>query len=225
MGRRIGQQHVHQGLGHALGWSPPAWPPPWRCSSTSRRAPVGPGARGGRIRLDRQGQAVPLRHRGGGAADGLGKMVTGGHVAARIRPGELNPQLDAERGGWPRVVGPGGERPSCPGCRSSRPPALVAQRIEHRPPEPCAQVRVLPRAPSKTDRGERETAGTGDTKPPRPQARKAAPVTRRTPGRPDGRDTGNREGRGTGAAGRRQGKEAHRRRERGRDARGPEGRT
>lgn len=26
-------------------------------------------------------------------------------------------------------------------------PALVAQRIEHRPPEPCAQVRVLPRAP------------------------------------------------------------------------------
>src|SRR5687767_11820785 len=27
-----------------------------------------------------------------------------------------------------------------------RPTALVAQRIEHRPPEPCAQVRVLPRA-------------------------------------------------------------------------------
>src|SRR5262249_36218773 len=26
------------------------------------------------------------------------------------------------------------------------PSALVAQRIEHRPPEPCAQVRVLPRA-------------------------------------------------------------------------------
>ena len=28
-------------------------------------------------------------------------------------------------------------------------PALVAQRIEHRPPEPCAQVRVLPRAPPR----------------------------------------------------------------------------
>ncbi len=27
------------------------------------------------------------------------------------------------------------------------PPALVAQGIEHRPPEPCAQVRILPRAP------------------------------------------------------------------------------
>src|SRR5690606_33842339 len=26
-------------------------------------------------------------------------------------------------------------------------PALVAQGIEHRPPEPCAQVRILPRAP------------------------------------------------------------------------------
>ena len=29
-------------------------------------------------------------------------------------------------------------------------PALVAQRIEHRPPEPGAQVRVLPRAPAET---------------------------------------------------------------------------
>ena len=27
-----------------------------------------------------------------------------------------------------------------------RHPALVAQGIEHRPPEPCAQVRILPRA-------------------------------------------------------------------------------
>src|SRR5262249_20595228 len=32
-----------------------------------------------------------------------------------------------------------------PSTRSTA-PALVAQRIEHRPPEPCAQVRVLPRA-------------------------------------------------------------------------------
>ena len=32
----------------------------------------------------------------------------------------------------------------CP--KNSPAPALVAQRIEHRPPEPCAQVRVLPRA-------------------------------------------------------------------------------
>ncbi len=29
-------------------------------------------------------------------------------------------------------------------------PALVAQGIEHRPPEPCAQVRILPRAPAQT---------------------------------------------------------------------------
>ena len=40
--------------------------------------------------------------------------------------------------------------PSAPGQRFSTKysatPALVAQRIEHRPPEPCAQVRVLPRA-------------------------------------------------------------------------------
>ena len=28
-------------------------------------------------------------------------------------------------------------------------PALVAQGIEHRPPEPGAQVRILPRAPAK----------------------------------------------------------------------------
>ena len=31
-------------------------------------------------------------------------------------------------------------------ARSSGTPALVAQGIEHRPPEPCAQVRILPRA-------------------------------------------------------------------------------
>ena len=31
-------------------------------------------------------------------------------------------------------------------ARYSPTPALVAQGIEHRPPEPCAQVRILPRA-------------------------------------------------------------------------------
>src|SRR5204863_7641425 len=44
---------------------------------------------------------------------------------------------------WPTAPTGGAER--CPTAFSAR-PALVAQRIEHRPPEPCAQVRVLPRA-------------------------------------------------------------------------------
>ena len=40
----------------------------------------------------------------------------------------------------------GWERPGSCDRRSRPTPALVAQRIEHRPPEPCAQVRVLPGA-------------------------------------------------------------------------------
>ncbi len=44
-------------------------------------------------------------------------------------------------------IGPAGRR------RERRlPHALVAQRIEHRPPEPGAQVRVLPRAPGVSDK-------------------------------------------------------------------------
>src|SRR4051812_18635144 len=38
---------------------------------------------------------------------------------------------------------------SCSSALACSPcPALVAQGIEHRPPEPCAQVRILPRAPA-----------------------------------------------------------------------------
>jgi hypothetical protein len=37
-------------------------------------------------------------------------------------------------------------------------PALVAQRIEHRPPEPCAQVRVLPRAQLESAPDQRKEA-------------------------------------------------------------------
>ena len=43
-------------------------------------------------------------------------------------------------------------RPRPAAVAFGRHPALVAQGIEHRPPEPCAQVRILPRAPLKTRR-------------------------------------------------------------------------
>ena len=45
-----------------------------------------------------------------------------------------------------------GQGPATIPLLRSPPPALVAQRIEHRPPEPCAQVRVLPGAPQGRDR-------------------------------------------------------------------------
>ena len=44
-----------------------------------------------------------------------------------------------------------------PSARSTA-PALVAQRIEHRPPEPCAGVRVAPRAPTKCGADQRRQA-------------------------------------------------------------------
>ncbi len=46
-----------------------------------------------------------------------------------------------------------GIRRNLSGCYDSRPSALVAQRIEHRPPEPCAGVRVAPRAPPTVTKG------------------------------------------------------------------------
>ena len=47
-------------------------------------------------------------------------------------------------GGEPPPLGP---RSRTVTASLLRRPALVAQGIEHRPPEPCAQVRILPRAP------------------------------------------------------------------------------
>src|SRR4029078_11710353 len=47
----------------------------------------------------------------------------------------------------PRAVAPPpGPPPAAANLPASSTPALVAQGIEHRPPEPCAQVRILPRA-------------------------------------------------------------------------------
>ena len=71
-----------------------------------------------------------------------------GHVAARIRRRGASAVWPGSRSGAVALqlaLREGNDRSDGPGFPSSH--ALVAQRIEHRPPEPCAQVRVLPRAP------------------------------------------------------------------------------
>jgi hypothetical protein len=77
----------------------------------------------------------------------MGRRAVRGTARHRTRPNE------AERGRLPRV--PSRRGATLP-LRTHGSPALVAQGIEHRPPEPCAQVRILPRAlPATGQRSQR----------------------------------------------------------------------
>ena len=73
-------------------------------------------------------------------------MLERGYVLPAGAPFEPAVRSEADRTTVGEPVGRATRTPSGPS--PARPPALVAQRIEHRPPEPCAQVRVLPRAPN-----------------------------------------------------------------------------
>src|SRR5579875_4085133 len=71
-------------------------------------------------------------------------------MAARV-PGRVGGEGEGAGAGAATVVAAGcGDRSVAPRIARRGPPALVAQWIEHRPPEPGAQVRVLPRAPAVT---------------------------------------------------------------------------
>src|SRR5664280_742817 len=100
------------------------------------------------FRVDREVEAVTGGNRGDGLTDGLGKLVSGRHAAARIRGQRALAVWVGSPGSVDRTtVGPSVERAVGSDDRRPAPPvALVAQRIEHRPPEPVAQVRVLPGA-------------------------------------------------------------------------------
>ena len=91
----------------------------------------------------------------GTVAGAMNLMVHGGFSAPRDTGGPGGRGVSPRQWHRPRL----GSRPRA---------ALVAQGIEHRPPEPCAQVRILPRAlllPLITPTSYRRKAGVVDGKP------------------------------------------------------------
>ncbi len=141
----------------------------------TRRAaqPVDPGARPHRASLptwrspSRYGASQPARTGASASAAASSSRThrptnnwwSSATWCSRCRSPPARPRFPSRRpcGGpgpaeRPRASDPARARLTGPaGSIDLRPHALVAQRIEHRPPEPCAQVRVLPRAPIARD--------------------------------------------------------------------------